>query len=399
MSTPALYPCLEIDLGKFEDNVRTEVALLARHGVGVMGVNKVFNGMIEPAEALVRGGIPIVAESRLANLAKLLPLKAMGGRLCLLRSPGLSEIAECIRVADISLVCELEIVRALSREAVAQGRRHEILVMIDMGDLREGLWFQDRAAITRFFTEVLRLPGIGIYGLGTNFNCYGAIKPTRKNGEGFLKLARELESEFGIRFPVLSAGNCTSFHLIHKGQWVEGLNELRIGGLHQFGIEFVDTLYVEGFHHSTMDVKRTASPLYKLKAEIIEIGEKPTVPVGEPGLDFFLKPKTWVDRGTRKRAILAVGRQDLPYDSFWPVDPGITFLGQTSDHTLLDIHDSKREYQLGDIVEFELDYTALLFACNSPGIRKIFVGREGREGREVVGAAASSVGESVGSPA
>ncbi|MEK7689884.1 MAG: hypothetical protein AAB425_02575, partial [Bdellovibrionota bacterium] len=65
-----------------------------------------------------------------------------------------------------------------------------------------------------------------------------------------------------------------------------------------------------------------------------------------------------------------VGRQDLPFENLTPVDPGIQILGQSSDHTIVDVHDSVRSYRLGDWLEFELDYTALLFACNSPGVKK-----------------------------
>ncbi len=361
-------PELRIDLRKFEANVRTEVALLGRHGVSVMGVNKVFNGIPETAACLVRGGITVIAESRIENLRALAALPA---RKCLLRSPALSEIPDVIRFADISLNSEISVLRALSAEALRQSRTHAVLVMVDMGDLREGIWFEHYDQIRDCVHAAQSLPGLSVYGLGTNFNCFGAIKPTRKNGEDFVRIARRLEGDLGFAFTVLSGGNCTSYHLMDKGQWPAGINELRIGGLHQFGIEYVDVKYVEGFHHSTMSVDRVASPLYTLRAEIIECNTKPTVPVGESGVDAFLQPKVFVDRGERKRALLALGRQDLPAQNIWPVDPALVVLGQTSDHTVIDVHDSAHGYAVGDWVEFELDYTALLSACNAPGIRKV----------------------------
>lgn len=365
------HPTLTIDLTRLEDNARAEVALFGRHGVTVMGVNKVFNGLSETAAAVVRGGIEVIAESRLDNLEK---IAGVAAAKCLLRSPGPSEAEQAVRLADISLNTELETIRALSRAAARAGRKHSVLFMIDMGDLREGLWFEDYDAIHASLAETLRLPGVSLYGLGTNFNCFGAIKPTRENGLAFVALARRLERDLECRFPFLSGGNCTSTHLLRKGQWPEGVNHLRIGGLHQFGIDYVDFEYVPGFHHSKREVRDVSSDLYLLRAEIIEISRKPTAPVGEPDLDAFLRRQTFIDRGRRLRAILALGRQDVPAENVRPTDERISVLGQSSDHTIVDIEECPDAYRLGDTMSFELDYTGLLHASSSRAVRKMFTG-------------------------
>lgn len=361
---------LEINVRKLEYNARVEIAKLKEVGVTVMGVNKVFNGLPETALAIVKGGIETVAESRIYNLKK---IKDIPCKKCLLRSPLMSEIEDTIRYADISLNSEIEVIRALSREAVKQNRIHEILLMIDMGDIREGIWFENEEEIEAVIKEIKTLPNLEIYGLGTNFNCYGTALPTVKNGNNFYKLAQGMEKKCDVEFKYLSAGNCTSYHLIDKGIWPEGLNHLRIGGLHLHGMEYVTMKYLDEYYHSEMDVNRAVSNLYVLKGEIIELNSKPTVPVGELGVDAFLQSKSFEDRGTRKRALLAFGRQDVPSENCWPVDDKIQILGQTSDHTLIDIEDCDRKYRVGDVIEFELDYTALLAACNSPGVEKIFV--------------------------
>jgi predicted amino acid racemase len=364
------YPKLEINVRKLEYNARVEVESLKKVGVTVMGVNKVFNGLPETAAAIVKGGIETVAESRVGNLKK---IKDVPCRKCLLRSPLLSQIEDTIRYADISLNTEIEVIRALSKEAVKQNKIHEILLMVDMGDIREGIWYENETEIADVINEIKSLPNLEIYGLGTNFNCYGTALPTVKNGTDFYQLAQRLEKKCEVEFKYLSAGNCTSYHLIDKGTWPAGLNHLRIGGLHLHGMEYVSMKYLDEYYHSDMDVNRAVSNLYILKAEIIELNAKPTVPVGELGVDAFLQSKTFEDRGTRKRALLAVGRQDVPSENCWPVDQKISILGQTSDHTLIDIEDCDHQYRVGDIIAFELDYTALLAACNSPGVEKAFV--------------------------
>ncbi|MBI4509184.1 MAG: alanine/ornithine racemase family PLP-dependent enzyme [Deltaproteobacteria bacterium] len=364
------FPRLEIDVRKLEENTRVEVQRLAEQGVTVMGVNKVFNGMPETAQAIWRGGIQVIAESRVSNLKK---LQSVPCAKCLLRTPGPSELPDVIRHADISLQSDIRMLRALSREATHQGKTHRVLLMIDMGDLREGIWFRDEAAIHSTLSELQRLPNLEIYGLGTNFNCLGAIMPTMENGERFVEIARKMEARLGIRFSYLSGGNCTSYHLIDKGTWPAGINHLRIGALHQFGIEYVDMKYLDEYHHSLMPVERATSNLYLLKAEVIEVNTKPTFPVGVQGFDAFLQRPRFADRGERRRALLALGRQDVPAAGCWPIDPEIQVIGQASDHTVVDIHDCEREHGVGDIVSFELDYTALLAACNSPGITKVAV--------------------------
>jgi ornithine racemase len=364
------YPKLEINLRKLQYNAKIEVDILSKLGIEVMGVNKVFNGLYETAEAIVKGGIKVVAESRVCNIKK---LKHLPCEKALLRSPSLSEIKDVIKYVDISLNSEIEVVRALSLEAVKQNKVHKIFILLDLGDLREGIWFQNTSEMETLLEEMLKLPNIEIYGLATNFSCYGTVIPTVENGSLFVKIARELENKFNIKFKYLSGGNGTSYHLIDKGILPEGINHLRIGGLHEFGIEYTYGKYFDEFYHSNMDISRYASNLYILKAEIIELNTKPTVPVGELGVDAFMQKKTFEDRGNRTRAILALGRQDIPYENIYPIDSKIQILGQTSDHTVIDIEACSTKYRLGDIIPFEIDYTALLAACNSPGIEKTFV--------------------------
>jgi predicted amino acid racemase len=122
-----------------------------------------------------------------------------------------------------------------------------------------------------------------------------------------------------------------------------------------------------------MDVNRVVSNLYTLKAEIIEANRKPTVPFGELGTDAFMKSKTFVDRGERTRALLALGYQDVSSENIWPVDPKIEILGQSFDHTIVDIENSEKDYRVGDLIAFEVDYTGLLAACTSESIETVFV--------------------------
>lgn len=155
-----------------------------------MAVNKVFDGCIETAQAVIDGGINVIAESRTYNLEK---IRSTGCTTCLLRSPCLSEIEDVVRYADISLNSEPAVMQALSDEAQRQGKTHQVLLMIDMGDLREGIWFAHYEQILSTVKLIEELPGLALYGLGTNFNCYGTVLPTVKTGRIFLPSPRVLK--------------------------------------------------------------------------------------------------------------------------------------------------------------------------------------------------------------
>lgn len=365
------YPVLEIDLNKLRHNTIVELDFFQKHGIEIMGVNKVFNGMTETAEAVVQGGMKVVAESKIENLIK---LKDLPCEKTLLRSPGLSEIADTVKYADITLAVEAETIAALSREAVKQHKTLKVLLMIDMGDLREGIWFQEEEEIEAAVKKILALPGLELYGLGTNFGCYGTVLATEKNAAEFVRIAKALEKKLSIKFQYLSGGNCSSYRLVEKGAMPKEINHLRIGAQHAFGIEYVEGRYLEGYCHSNKAIGKYVSDAYILKGEIIELRNKPTVPVGELGMDSFMNTKVFIDRGIRKQAILSFGRQDVPWENIHPVDERIRILGQTSNHTVVDIGDTGEEYRLGDIAAFEIDYTALLYLCNSSDIDKIVIG-------------------------
>ena len=201
------YPVLEIDLKKLRDNSKIEIDYLNKQGIEVMGVNKVFNGVFETAEAIVQGGVKVVAESIVANLIK---IKDLPCEKALLRSPGLSEISDVIKYADISLASEIITIVALSKEAVKQNKTHKILLMIDMGDIREGIWFENQEEIETAIQRIIALPNLDIYGLGTNFGCYGTVLASEENARKFIDIAYKLEKKYSFKFNFLSKAACKS---------------------------------------------------------------------------------------------------------------------------------------------------------------------------------------------
>ena len=136
-------PHITIDLGKLEKNARSITRLCAEHAIQVTGVTKCTCGSPEVAGAMLRGGVSSIGESRMQNIHR---LKAAGidTSFMLLRIPSLSDVEEVIANVDVSLNSELAVINALSDAALRRGRVHAIIIMVDLGDLREGVWPDDR---------------------------------------------------------------------------------------------------------------------------------------------------------------------------------------------------------------------------------------------------------------
>src|SRR5437868_5795940 len=196
-------PQVTIDLERIEHNARTVVSWCAEAGISTFGVTKGACGMPQVARAMLRGGVSGLAESRFENIKRLREA-GIDAPVMLLRSPPLSLIDEVIRSVDISLNSELTIIRELSRVAERMGRVHDIILMIDLGDLREGIWPDD---VIPTVAQILELPGIRIAGLGTNLTCFGAIIPTEVNLGQLTDLADTVRRTFGLDLTYISGGN------------------------------------------------------------------------------------------------------------------------------------------------------------------------------------------------
>ncbi|MGE5682303.1 MAG: ornithine racemase Orr [Bacillota bacterium] len=351
------YPALIIDKEKVRHNTALLVDKCKEHGVSVAAVSKVFCGIAEVAQAMVDGGAAMIADSRLENLKKLQSIKVPK---MLLRIPMKSQAGQIIKYADISLNSEIETIRAISEEAIKQGKVHNIILMTDLGDLREGVWSEN---IVEFAGEVLCLKGIRLKGLGTNLTCYGGVIPNQDNLCKLIALARQIEERYNIKLDIISGGNSSSLHLIFKDQMPEGINQLRLGESIVLGLETAFGERIEGTYRDA----------FTFAAEIVEIKEKPTVPVGEIGMDAFGQKPVFEDKGKRRRGILAAGRQDININGIIPRDKCISIFGGSSDHLLVDFTDCRSCYKIGDIIEFDLTYGGLLAAATSEYVEKIII--------------------------
>jgi predicted amino acid racemase len=321
------------------------VELCARHGIEVAGVTKCVCGEPEVARAMLAGGCTMLADSRLANVARLRDA-GIEAPILLLRLPSPSEAADVVRLCDLSLVSEVETARALSDAAVAQGMTHGLILMVESGDRREGVMPEDAAAACR---EILPLPGIELAGIGTSSNCLCGVLPTPENQQAFADVVDAVEAETGFRFRLVSAGHTGNLHLVQAGHVPARFNHFRVGEAILTGTDFSTWAELPMPHMDT----------FKVYAEVIEIMGKPSAPDGSCGPDAFMEVREWPDLGVRRRAIVALGEIDLRTSSLKPLRAGVTVVGASSDHLVLDVTDADPPVKLGEELAFDTLYPAV----------------------------------------
>ncbi len=357
------YPRVVIDLSALRSNASYLIDRCLAQGVAVAGVIKGFNGLIPPARVLADVGASQLASSRTEQLAA---VKAAGIRTptLLLRVPMRSELAEVVRTSDYSLQSEIAVLDALDLECARQGRTHRVIVMADLGDLREG--FFDREEMLRVCVHVEReLKHVELAGVGTNLGCYGSITPTPEKLMELVDIAERVEAAIGRRLSIISGGASSSYPLVHHKTMPARVNHLRIGE----GI-CLASLLLDGWGLPDLPLSRDA---FLLEAEVVECKDKPTYPVGEIAFDAFGNRPTYTDRGIRRRALLGVGKVDVgDVDWLYPRTAGMQILGGSSDHTIADVADCDPCPAVGDTVTFRLGYGAMVFLTGRPDVTVVY---------------------------
>jgi predicted amino acid racemase len=330
--------------------------------IQVLGVTKGFSAMQQIVTAMLEGGVDGLADSRMENIIELRN-RGFDQQITLLRIPRLSDVANVNRYTDMSINSEMSVIEALSQEALSKGNNHKIILMVDVGDLREGIMKENVLSTAK---QISALQGVRLVGLGTNMGCFGGVLPSQDNLGLLVTLASGIENLLGSKLEIVSGGGTSSLWLVENQTVPEEVNQLRIGEGILLG---TDTTH-------NRKIPWLCDDAFVLRAEVIEAKSKPSVPTGEIGRDAFGNIPQFTDNGVRKRAILALGKQEVYVEGLIPVDEKMVILGASSDHTIVDITDSKQEIKVGGEIEFFLTYAGLLAVSGSKYVEQIFKGEK-----------------------
>lgn len=351
---------LDLDLGAIAANTRILVDRLAPRGIRVTGVTKAVCGLPAVAEAMLLGGATGLGDSRIRNLTG---MRDAGTRapLTLIRTPALSDAELAVHVADTTLNTEAVVLDALDAAALRRGRLHSVVLMVELGDLREGIAVDD---VVDAAVSVARRHGLTLAGLGTNLACRSGVVPDERNMAELSRLVEQVEAATGRRLAVVSGGNSAALDWALSTDDVGRVDELRLGEAILLGADPLHRRPIEGLR----------TDAFTLVGEVIEAKTKPSRPWGEIAQASFGVAPTRDDRGAIRQVIVDLGRQDADPDGLVPPS-GIEVLGMSSDHLVLDVGD--RRVAVGDELAFGLDYSALLRASTSPYVETRIVAGAG----------------------
>lgn len=346
---------LLVDLQKITENTRSLVGKLC--GIDIVAVTKGVCGSPEVARAMLAGGVVALADSRHENAQRLRD-DGISAPLWLLRVPSPGRAADTVRLFDLSLASEAEVCVALDAAAAEQGLSHQVLAMVELGDLREGILPADLSA---FMDIVERLEHVELAGISANLTCYGAIVPDERNMSQLLDLARKAERQVRRRL-LVSGGNSGSIPMVVAGRMPEGISSLRVGESVLHGVDTLTRWPMPGLH----------TDAFTVEAPVIECKLKPSLPRGSVAQNAWGDTPVFEDRGVRRRAICALGRQDCHVEGLTPLDPRVYVLGASSDHLLLDVDNMIVPPRPGEVIAFRPNYVATLQLFTSPFVDKEF---------------------------
>ncbi|MFC5051640.1 alanine/ornithine racemase family PLP-dependent enzyme [Rubritalea spongiae] len=349
-------PRLEVDLDKVYHNALTLVARLCKLGITVTGVTKATLGSPEIAEAWLRAGVCSLGDSRVENIGRMRAAQ-ISKSMTLIRSPMLSQIEQVVDLADLSFNTELSVIRRLSAVAKKANCTHGVVLMVELGDLREGIM---PSLLEHTVREVLGFSNILFMGIGTNLACRSGVSPDCKNMTELSALADSIDAIFGPIVKIVSGGNSANLEWVFSGADIGRINNLRLGEALLLGCEPLHRKVIKGLYTSVIT----------LVAEVIELKNKPSKPWGNLAQNAFGEEISTSERGHITQAILAIGRQDIDPDGLVP-PPGIKILAASSDHLIVDATNYRGRMKVGTELSFKLDYSALLRAMTSPFIPKV----------------------------
>jgi len=347
-------PNIQIDLAKLTTNLNVLKSHFAAHDVDMSVVTKCFCADETILSTLAKSPGIRFADSRMINLKKM----TGSHERMLLRLPSIHQIDEVIRYSDVSLNSEMETIRAIDRRAGSHNMTHRIILMFDLGDLREGIHY--RNLVLADIREIERMENVHLEGIGTNLTCYGGLIPTPDVYQRLKEIKDQIEGAIQRPLTCISGGNSSSVDLLMNGELPPFVNHLRIGEALLLGRETAYGKEIRGMHDD----------VFVLEADIIEYKRKPSKPEGMTGMDAFGNRPTFIDRGPMNRAILAIGRQDVSHHDLILAE-GFEIIGSSSDHLIVNV--GENPVKIGDTLRFKLTYGGILSLMTSPYVEKNYV--------------------------
>lgn len=355
---------------KIQNNIRFLSDYFSKKNIHWSLITKVFSGdktflktVLTPE---VIQDIDSVGDSRLTSLRN---LKAVNPeiRTIYIKPPAKVYAEEIVQYADVSLNSSFDTIQALNLAAKNAGKVHQIIIMIELGELREGV---NRSDLMGFYQKIFELPHIEVIGLGSNLGCMYGIIPSYDKLLQLVLYKELISAKFNKNLPFISGGSSITLPLLEQGTVPKEVNHFRIGEAAFFGISPYDNKKMEGLAVDT----------FEFRANIIELEEKEIVPDGVMGDGNVGHTALYSDKDAGNqstKAILDFGMLDVDKSDIDAIHEDLRFVGITSDMLVVDLGENKAEngqqkYKVGDQIAFKPSYMAVARLLNSKFIDKVF---------------------------
>ncbi|MFP5385579.1 MAG: alanine racemase [Bacteriovoracia bacterium] len=332
----------------------------SKHNIDWAIVTKLLCGNKKFLQEVLELNPSQVCDSRISNLKMIKELRP-DMETVYIKPPAKSVIKSLVRYADVSFNTEYETIRSISREAIAQGKVHKVIVMIELGDLREGILGEN---LEEFYSKIFKLKGINVIGLGTNLNCLHGVMPSEDKLLQLCMYKKILELKFNRKLPYVSGGTTVTLPLLLKSKsFPAEVNHFRVGEALFFGADLFEEKTIQGMYPFT----------FELEAQVIEVSEKPSEPFGDlkaNPMGVKYKKKDVPKNKKSQRAILDIGVLDVHPQFLIPKNKKLKIVGASSDMLVIDISKSTHKYPVGSTMKFELRYMGALSLLNSRYVDK-----------------------------
>lgn len=356
---------------KIQNNIKYLSKYFKANNIHWSLVTKVFSGDKEFLKHVLTDDIiekiDSVGDSRLTSLKNLKEVNP-GMRTIYIKPPAKMYADDIIKYADISLNSSFTTIIALNEAALKASKIHQIIIMVELGELREGV---KRTELMSFYEKVFQLSNINIIGIGSNLGCMYGVEPTYDKLLQ-LSLYKELISaKFNKDLKYVSGGTSITLPLVENNTIPKDINHFRIGEAVFFGISPLDN---KQFKELSIDA-------FEFTANIIELEEKKIIPDGIIS-DGNIGHSAEFDKeditGTAIKAILDFGLLDVDQNDIDFIDTSLEYVGITSDMLVIDLGKNKtkegvKRYKIGDKIHFKPNYMAVARLLNSKFIDKMYV--------------------------
>lgn len=345
------------------ENIRKLNNYLEENNIKWTLITKMLNGYKPILEKLLFDGelqrLHSVGDARISNLKAIKEI-APDIVTMYIKPPAFNQVKNVIKYADISLNSNIQTLEKLDLEAGKAGKIHRVVVMIEMGELREGIL---RENIIKFYSRAFDLKNINIIGLGTNLGCMYGVEPTYDKLIQLSLYKQLIESMFGKKMELVSGGSSITLPLISRKKVPKEVNHFRIG----------ETVFLGVSPLNNKRFKNLSTTAFDFSGEILEFEKKGNVPDGNIGEAAIGQTAGFDNENYHEswRCIVDFGEIDVDVNNLTLKDKKLNFVGTTSDMTVFDMEEESKNYRVGDKIHFQPNYMAIARLTNSKYMTKI----------------------------